>query len=171
MRDSGSRQRRRTGWENGPRGSILPGAVGKTIFPIGQLSLEDGQTVVRIRGELNAFLLVSAAGNPRIESIGFGICVVTEQAFLAGATAIPGPLSEMFWEGWMWHQLTSFETNPAFVLPSNRGPGSERFTVDSKAMRKFDEGNVLVAVVELADLFNSAAARFILDSRILLKLP
>ena len=97
--------------------------------------------------------------------------MINQEAFNVGATAVPGPVDEMFWDGWLWHWVGSFFSNSAFVLPANDGPGSYRIPIDSRAMRKWKESDVLVGVAQAVNEIPSTVLRVELNTRILEKLP
>jgi len=161
-------QRRSTSWGLGPGGSAVSGftASQQVIVGSGVVPLEEGITVVRIRGNLQA-ILTSATASPDGFHCAIGIGVVTDQAFAIGATAVPGPLSEMEWNGWMYHRFFDVHADAAFS--AGQQPASISFEVDSKAMRKLSIGNTLIAVVETIE-DPSAVMSLFFDSRVLAKL-
>ena len=127
-----------------------------------------GLTIVRTRGVLSLILLTSAQAQGGFNGAA-GLCVVSAKAAGIGATAVPGPLTEDDWEGWLWHQH--------FVLKSPSGTiadmGSARvlnFIIDSKAMRKIESDTALVGMIEVAEV-GTATMHAELRTRVLLKLP
>ena len=77
----------------------------------------------------------------------FGLCVVSNDAFDVGATAIPGPSSDASSELWFVHQFLYAR----FELLSSSGfhpDGSSEYMIDSKAMRKVSEEESIVVMVE-----------------------
>jgi len=162
--------RRRTGWEEGP-GTQTPFSVsasGSQILGNGQTFLLDGITVVRLRGfiELNLAGAASAAGNGFNGAIGIG--VVTDAAFAVGITAVPTPITEIAWEGWMFHQFFSLHVGDATA--QDRSPNVLRFDFDSKAMRKVGADETIMAVIEMTEV-GTEVLKGELGSRMLLKLP
>jgi len=120
-------------------------------------------TVVRNRGVFSM-----APGSPGADStpIGaFGIGIVTAQAFAAGVASVPGPWTDSDWEGWMVWQ--AFALSWDFRDATGASFVSREQVIDSKAMRKFEDGTVLVAVVES----QAAALSVSLNVRTLLLLP
>jgi len=78
-----------------------------------------------------------------------GVCLVTENAFAAGTTAMPGPRTDQAWDGWILHRL--------FQLRSTGGasvdfiPTQYRTELDSKAMRIAKDNMRLVALFETSE--------------------
>ena len=76
-----------------------------------------------------------------------GIAVVNGEAFDAGVASIPTPWSESFDDRWLYHQY--FDCMIMVDTVADWGvPNFANITIDSKAMRKVDTGDVIVAVVE-----------------------
>ena len=104
-----------------------------------------GETVIRTRG----FLAISPDQNATNEQqVGaFGICVVTAQAESVGITAIPHPDTDAAWGGWLYHTYFACQMrvgdSTGFISPSGIS-----WAIDSKAMRKVDEDERLVVVIE-----------------------
>ena len=170
--------KRRTGWDFGPGGtSILSiSATGPGFLGSVAQSLVDGLTVVRTRGRFMMYL--DAATSAHNGFVGaFGIGITTLQAITIGITAVPVPLTDADWDGWLFHQF--IQCVSPVVIGAGITAGDARsaaptatvaFDVDSKAMRKMDEDMVLFAAFDLAET-GASGARLMFDSRILLKLP
>jgi len=133
---------------------------------VGGLSLRPF-TIVRSRGEL----LVRSDQIAASEDYGvlFGGAVVSEQAANIGVTAVLTPLtnndSQLFYI--METMIGSFRFSTAAGF---RDVGVRRI-IDSKAMRKVDQGQDIVAVVESAGANISTSGQFILGQyRTLIKL-
>ncbi len=167
----GGATRRKTDWQEGPGGSAQTTitGTGKTILGSGFVLLADGNTLVRTRGHVLHYLESSAAISDGFNGA-FGIGIVTAQAFAIGVTAMPGPVAELDWDGWLFHQFYTirglFVTTPG----QSQGPAFIRFDVDSKAMRKVDENEVIFAMYEGTES-GTVTSRIDFDSRILFKLP
>ena len=102
----------------------------------------------------------------------FGICIVSDEAFAVGSTAIPGPVSEADWDGWFVHQFFSARTMNVRAAANNEiqdNWGVFNKEIDSKAMRKFSQGNTMVAMIEATEI-GAGSLVFNWDSRILVKL-
>ena len=166
----GMTARRKTGWEDGPgvlTTSIPISANTAFIVGSGQEFLFDGDTVVRIRGSMLLQLTnVTASGDGFVGAVGIGI--VSTPAFAVGATAVPTPITESEWDGWMWHQFLNV-TGSADL--TDQGPAlGQRVEIDSKAMRKVGTEQVIYMAVELTET-GTAVAEFVANTRMLLKLP
>ena len=159
--------RRRTGWEKGPGDSPATNflATSSVILGAGSTALLDGLTFVRIRGAFQAFLKsVSASGDGYHGALGIGI--ISGDAF--AAPVFPDPLTESDWDGWMYHRFIDVHQGEN-LADGSRTPGSISFEVDSKAMRKVDETDVLFAALEVIEI-GTANMDVFFDSRVLVKL-
>jgi len=168
-RASGS-SRRKTAWGVGPGDSspvVLTGS-GATILGLGTTpTTQLGLTVVRLRGLLG-FTMISgtAIGDGFTGAVGVG--VFTASAFAIGVTAMPQPVTEMDWGGWMWHQFIDMRVNAANVFDGVMQ--GLRVDVDSKAMRKLTSDEfVLGAIIEVTEV-GTAQIEVSFDSRVLLKI-
>ncbi|WP_141081785.1 hypothetical protein [Campylobacter concisus] len=135
----------------------------------GSLVNQDGVTLVRLRGNLTlGFGEVPAAGNAARVAVGVG--VTTAEAFAIGATAIPSPLADAEWDGWLWHTFAPLValTN---AIEQSEGTSAVRIDVDSRAMRKLTVDMVVFAAIEVENLSGVTDVRALFDSRMLLKLP
>ena len=161
--------RRRTGWDIGPGSSTLQTvtASGSIIVGLGSETVLDGITIVRIRGLLRLVLLAGGAAEGFIGA--FGICIVSSDAFAVGITAIPSPVDDTDWNGWMWHQYFSLTLSAAFQA-TGAGPHSVDLPIDSKAMRKTGVNNVITLIGEFTEIGTSSMT-ISADSRVLAKLP
>jgi len=105
-----------------------------------------GETLIRTRGMLGWESDQSAATEQQIGA--YGICVVSEQAATVGITAVPHPGTDAAWGGWLYH--TYFFSEFRFLTAAGFDPRNlQTMVVDSKAMRKIDEDDRLVTVVEV----------------------
>ena len=77
-------------------------------------------------------------------------------------------MSDMDWDGWLWHQFFFLFTSGAIVSHSSQN--FLRLPIDSKAMRKLRVNDTVAIVGEFTESGN-AAMEVNADSRILLKLP
>ena len=172
--------KRKTAWGVGPvttAGGQAITASAKILGAQGSVAQTDGLTLVRTRGEL---VLALSAATATFDGFtgAFGIGLVSAQAFAIGLTAIPGPLAEEDWDGWLVHRyfhLVAF--GPIVAANVSLEPGQVhattaalRFEIDSKAMRKFQENMVLVAMLETV-VAGTAVGRWYFDCRMLFKLP
>ena len=124
-------------------------------------------TIVRTRGEL--WVKSDQLAATRVPFGAMGIGVVQEQARVAGVGSLPTPITEEQSELWFVHQF--FAANLDFVTAAGV-MGSEamaRYSFDSKSMRKIQEGEAVVVVLENAAV--TGGVNFIVKFRMLFKLP
>ena len=164
---TGARSRRQTTWLVGPQGEtgVISSSV-SAVLALGTQAIANGLTIVRTRGELFIQQQSSAAIGDGFEGA-FGLGIVSENASGIGVTAIPTPLADIGWDGWLYHRLFSVKAPTSTVID---GPGSLlRVEVDSKAMRKFKSTDVLVGVLEVEEL-GVATMQLTFRSRVLVKI-
>ncbi len=131
--------------------------------------LEDAApgTIVRVRGTVMINTDQSAATEAQIGA--FGMAVVTEQARVAGAASLPGPVTNAAGDHWfVWTPiLSNFRLGSDIGFQESSAQHSIGFDIDSKAMRKFAVNDAIVIMVE-----NIAASGFSITNffRILFKL-
>jgi len=138
----GSRSRRRTHWI-GVNGALSTAASTSVLLFTSQVGHE-GETIVRVRGLLTVGLETAASAFDGYFGA-FGMAIVTSAAAAAGVGSLPTPITEEGWDGWLLHRY--------FAIERTLGAGSpgeyDRLQLDSKAMRKANEDEALVGVVEL----------------------
>ena len=101
-------------------------------------------TVIRSRGEV-AYKVNAVMADVNLAGA-YGVAIVSDRAFTAGAASIPGPFTDAGWDGWfVWR---SFSTAFEFADATGRMIVSERQEVDSKAMRKITDDETLVLMCE-----------------------
>ena len=165
--------RRKTGWNEGPFSTILSlAAAGSTAWSTGQQSLLDGQTIVRLRGEFSYSIVAAASANDGFDAMAVGVCIISENAQGIGVTATPQPLSDIGWDGWLYHRLVTgikALTTDAGETWGNAGSAQGRVEIDSKAMRKFRATDVIVGVVEMGTEVGAATVHFHARTRMLFK--
>ncbi len=158
--------RRQSSWEEGPGGGGVTSRTssGVAIIGAGLTFLADGDTLVRLRGNL---VLRNASGAGATDSFvgAFAIGITTASAFAIGVTAVPTPLTEQDWDGWIyWVQYSVFGADlsaPAAI---------QRETIDTRAMRKLRQDDVIYGAVEDVET-GAMTMQVTFDSRILRKLP
>ena len=96
-------------------------------------------TLTRVRGNWAGHMVPAAASDSMI--VGLGLIVVSTDAFVAGAASVPSPLEDLNAE-WVWHQLIVF--SPSQTTETQTALDQyDRGSIDSKAMRKMNEAEVL----------------------------
>ena len=98
--------------------------------------------------------------------VGFGMAIISDQAFAIGETATPGPLADSAWDGWFVHKLFTI----AGIVGAGISSSQVRYEIDSKAMRKVPVGNSIVAMFETDNEVGSVTIRANLLTRLLVKL-
>jgi len=162
-------QKRRTGWEEGPFGVLAFTTSGQSsVFGTAQAATQDGLTLIRIRGELLVFLSNATAALDGFSRVAAGLCIVSENAAGIGATAIPDPLVDIAWDGWIWHKTFSVVRAGSALVDD---AALTRIQVDSKAMRKFKSSDVLVGMFSAGTEVGTATLQAMLTTRLLVKLP
>ncbi len=145
MRSGG--RRRETLWLGGTAFSQALGAPTSValvlVLSAGALALRPF-TVIRVRGVLHVRSDQSTAGETWGAS--FGDAVVSDQASGVGITAVPTPTTDSDSDAWSVYE---------FMMGHFEHKSSVGFTdvgvnriIDSKAMRKVEDGQDLVSVVE-----------------------
>ena len=162
-------------WEAGPGQNPAGGApvdtalasgtntiIGQGITPsIGEL------TLLRTRGGAYAGMLDDA--NIGSGVVGVGIGIVSSEAFGIGATAVPSPLDQSNWSGWLYHMLIPFRLEATSVdVNQDLGMTFDRWQIDAKAMRKFGTNDVLFVAAEWDGTTNTVARINVL-TRVLLQ--
>ena len=162
--------RRKTAWEDGPGGTLstVKSTGGPIILGTGAQLLQDGLTVVRLRGKFRMFIAAATtAGDGHVGA--FGINIVKGPAFAIGVTAVPTPITNQDSEDWLFWMPLQLGASFATEGWGNAGSDFEDWMVDTKSMRKLELGDVIYASVETV-LTGTASTRLYFDSRILLKL-
>jgi len=156
--------KRLTAWDSGPRsdnGAGFSVSSTGTVWNVGMVPLIP-VTLVRIRGVITFFFdSVTAAADAWTVAVGIGL--IATDAFTAGA--LPDPLADDLWEGWMWHHYLHMVV-PAGTT-ANLAP--VRLEIDSKAMRKVDPGMTLFGITEAAEQNDGSTFIQYANTRILSK--
>ena len=146
----------------GSQDSLTITASGKATLGLGIIPVAQQVTLARTRGLCELRLTAaSAAIDGYFGAV--GICKISTTAAGIGITAIPGPVSEMSWDGWLWHDFFGVH---AGKTPEADGVGYQRLMIDSKAMRKIDPDEVFAAVIEVTEI-GTASLVINLDTRML----
>ena len=104
-------------------------------------------TVIRSRFEM--MIRSDQVGASEDQFGAFGFAIVSDQAVAVGVSAVPTPVTDLGSDLWFVHQpmLHSMAFASSSGFDTNRGA---RYSVDSKAMRKVEDGQDLVGVGEFA---------------------
>jgi len=138
------RSRRKTAWLYGCGGPFSRTADGGFALATAFQYSFEGLTLARLRGRLN---IVTSGTNGDSVVVALGIQIVDPAQFNVGITALELPWTDIGSENWIWHHVEQF-TVPA---SSNNQAAAHTIDIDSKSMRKVGDGDVLVAVIELAN--------------------
>jgi len=156
-------------WNAGPGSSdvVSLSASGSAFLGSGIQPTASEVTCLRTRGLFDAFLtgITTADGDGFTGAVGIGKCTLA--AFTAGITAVPTPVTEVGWDGWLWHSFFSIHAGDVSSA-AGRSEEHQRILVDSKGMRKFDGAEILYAVVEVVEQ-GTAVMDVYFDSRMLLQ--
>ena len=102
-------------------------------------------TLVRVRG--TGFIFMDPGAIGEIILVGVGLIIVKADAFAIGATAVPGPITDLDAD-WLWHRIVPLGPTAQAAQAGNLVPQVERFEIDSKAQRKVKPNDSLVFVAE-----------------------
>jgi len=176
--------RRPTDWIRGSTDfsalvSIASGA--KTV--ISTVAVTEGAarpgTIIRMRGCIHLELADETA-NATLQEYGIGIALVDDRALAVSPSigaGLPDPIADRDFEDWMWWRCGYLGDGPAITSTAPESDGTARrlatdIEIDSKAMRKWDENQSLVVVVQ-NNLIDGVATEIdaVMSMRVLLKLP
>jgi len=165
--------RRRTAWDNGPGGTsaeVISTSI-RAIVGLGVSPNLDGITFARIRGVLD-LLLTSTSVAAGGFSGAFGIGIATLTAFTdIGVTAIPTPITQQSWEGWLyWKAFSVLSATATIADGANASAIHRSIEVDTKAMRKAGEEMIVYSVIETVEV-GVAVMQVSFNSRALVFMP
>ena len=121
-------------------------------------------TIVRSRFELLIRSDQDAASED--QAVNFGIEVVSAPAVAIGVTAVPTPVAEQGSDFWLAHQIMF---NSFGRTASGLGQRGTRYVVDSRAMRKVEDGMDVITVAELDTGVSAGGAVILVSGRMLIK--
>ena len=161
---------RQTAWNagTGGTGALSLSASGSSFVGSALTATVEGTTLVRTRGQLDIVMTGPGANDGDGMQGAFGIGIATDPAVAIGITAVPTPITEQDWEGWLY--WTTVSVHNVDVTAGAADSSSQRVIVDSKAMRKFPEDVTMFAVIEVVEI-GAATIDVFWDSRCLFKLP
>ena len=159
--------RRATSWLDLPAAvTILTSGGGTIVLSLTAAELAKRPfTIVRTHIELLFSSDQLTADEGQIGAV--GMCVVSDQAEAIGVTAVPTPVTDLSSDLWFVHR--SMINEFAFITAAGfDGNGGSHYTVDSKAMRKVNDDQDVLMVVEIdGSLSNGASIRSM--GRVLIK--
>ena len=117
----------------------------KAAFSIGLSLTEAAATLVRTRGHLVVEMLTSGGVTNQVTGA-VGMIVASQDAFSVGVTALPGPLSDIE-NDWFVYEPFALATESANPPVDSRVSHVMR-QFDSRGMRKLKNGETLVMVIE-----------------------
>ena len=141
--------RRKSTWVIGPIAADALSAVATPVlWSTGTQALQSGLTIVRFRGQiLFSLKTTNQTAGGFVGAVGIGIA--NENAFNAGIGSVMTPVSDIDWDGWLYHQIFTVLSNTATIADGANAVGvSMRMEIDSKAMRKINEGDILFGAIE-----------------------
>ena len=130
------------------------GTTVKQAFSAGLATTGPAATIVRTRGECLFTTLTAVDADV---TGAFGIIIVSSDAATIGITAIPGPISDIENDWYVWeplnlHSRSTTESESSLTQ-------SHRIKFDSRGMRKIKLGDTSVLVLEI----RSATAGYIIQ--------
>ena len=139
-------QRRAVSWDDVSFGdSTVITATSNTLIATGfALTSEPETTLVRLRG-LVRMQLASSNGIGSGFDGAVGICLVATPAFAAGVASVPSPLDEAAYP-WIYYQ--HFNVRGQIGSEVTGDMAFQRLVIDSKAMRKWNEDQTLIFVIQ-----------------------
>ncbi len=147
-----------------PTTVVLTAAGGTINFSLNAAALALRPfTVVRTHFDLYIISDQDAADEDQMGA--FGIAVVSDQAVAVGVTAVPTPVTDMGSDLWFVHQIVLSAVKVAGTDLAFKG---EKYSVDSKAMRKCSIGQDIVVVSEFDA--SGAGFRLLMGGRMLVKI-
>ncbi len=127
--------------------SVLTTVAGtvKVASAVGFALQEPAATIVRTRGELLIAMTTAQIG-ARMQGA-FGMMNVTPDAAAIGITALPGPVTDGELDWHVWVPLTFFNLSATELEESIMQ--NQRWSFDSRGMRKIKSSSTLVGVLEI----------------------
>jgi hypothetical protein len=161
------RRSRETRWLSLAPSITAFSAIGGTLL----FSLDTDELSIRPFTIIRTHLQIGVLSDQLIASedqVGaIGVAVVSSQSEAVGVTAIPTPITDIGSDLWMLHQIFMNE----FTIISSVGfnhDGWHQYAIDSKAMRKVEDGQDVVVVAELSGV--SSGFVLTVGGRMLVKL-
>ena len=139
--------RRPTFWEGVNVDSLVATGTQNVIAAVPEATLENvpNPTIVRVRGQFLIGVVSPSAGARAHMTM--GLIIVDTQAF--SVPVVQAPLGDIG-SDWLWWTSISLIADGTGVTPTDDGGLSvfERVEIDNKAMRKFQNNQVLALVLQ-----------------------
>ena len=171
-----ARPKRLSAWALGPgMGNIITGdplqisSSASGIIGDGVTPIVPHLTVVRMRGIVQVQLATADAVRAGFQYV-IAIGIVNSDAFVVGVSAVPDAFDDADWPGWLWYQMGMINTSVAVLSATNNNFATVFHEIDSKAMRKLRQNEVLFAMCQPGEI-GTATMDIKLASRVLVKLP
>ena len=166
---TGGRSRRKSSWVLGVGGTTVSASLAseKRILGVAITPTESGLTIVRMRGLLCCYLTLATAVGDGFQGA-FGIGLATTKAVVAGASSLPGPVTEVSFENWLFWAPISIH-GPVVSSTSLNDATVQEIPIDTKAMRKFDDDMTIFGMVEVVEI-GTATCQYFMDTRALVLL-
>ncbi len=162
----GGRNIRSTSWGESPTSTIQIGTAATAVlaFSLGAAGLAQRPFTI-IRERFFWYLRSDVVTGGEIYGGAIGHCVVSEQAVAIGVTAVPTPVTDMGSD--LWHVFSQMYGRFGGTQVEEVG---KIMQVDSKAMRKVEEGEDSIIVVESGAATEAASMLSVYGGRTLIKL-
>ena len=118
-------------------------------------------TIIRVHMEI--FVISDQAAAIEQQAGAYGLAVVSDQALAIGITAVPTPVTDMGSDLWFLHQIYFVNSSS---LTDRSMPG-QKYSIDSKAMRKVNDDQDIAFVAETSAV--AAGAILFTAGRMLVK--
>ena len=165
-RRSTSRQgpRRTTEWIGGENVLADPTGLSENSVAIHMATISPwAGTIIRVRGYFKAWTDQVVASETPFGAI--GICVVSREAWAAGAASIPAPYTDSGSDKWLYH---SYFGAPYLFGANGIAGAIADIEIDSKAMRKLTFDDAVVWMIENQSATD--AMLYLYNTRYLMKL-
>ena len=157
-------------WEGA--GNVLTPTTGASLVftCVGETTLENvpNPTLIRIRGEVLVYLTaVGASGAQALASM--GMIIQSKAAIAAGVASMPSPFTDIG-SDWLWHYQVPLALRGS-IGADNEALGAHvaRIYIDNKSMRKVEQNQALVFIVENVVLTSTVTFQLSAGLRFLFK--
>ncbi len=162
----GGRNRRESLWGSIATSQVNIAAAGTAILAFsGNAALLALRPFTVVRQRINWFCRGDVVTGGEVWGAAFGSCIVMDQAVAIGITAVPTPITDQDSDVWFMYDQMYGRFGGTTVEEVGR-----QKDIDSKAMRKVEDGQDLIYVVETPAAAISVSATSVIGGRFLLKL-